>query len=130
MNHRDTEAQRDPLTEAVIGAAIEVHRALGPGLLESAYEACLAHELLERGHALERQLELPVTYKSLRLDSGYRVDLVVDKSLIVELKTVPTLLPIHEAQLLTYLRLSGIATGLLVNFHVPTLKQGIRRMKL
>ena len=130
MNHRDTEAQRDPLTERVIGAAIEVHRALGPGLLESAYEVCLAFELSELGLAVERQLDLPVRYKSVTLDGGYRIDLLVERSLIVELKTVGELLPIHEAQLLTYMKLSNIGTGLLLNFHVPTIKQGIRRMKL
>ena len=130
MNHRDTEAQRDPLTEKVIGAAIEVHRALGPGLLESAYEVCLAFELSELGLAVERQLDLPVRYKSVTLDGGYRIDLLVEKSLIVELKTVAELQPIHEAQLLTYMKLSNISTGLLLNFHVPTIKQGIRRMKL
>jgi GxxExxY protein len=130
MNHRDTEAQRDPLTEKVIGCAIEVHRVLGPGLLESAYEECLAFELKLAGFEVARQVELPVRYKSLDLDCGYRIDLLINKSLIVELKTVENFLPIHEAQLLTYLRLSEIATGLLINFNVPVLKNGLRRMKL
>ena len=130
MNHRDTEAQRDPLTEKVIGAAIEVHRVLGPGLLESAYEECLAYELSQAGFQVARQVDLPVHYKSVELNCGYRIDLLIDKSLIVELKTVENFLPIHEAQLLTYLRLSGITTGLLINFNVPVLKNGLRRMKL
>jgi GxxExxY protein len=130
MNHRDTETQRDPQTEKVIGAAIEVHRILGPGLLESAYEECLAFELKLAGFEIERQVELPVRYKSVDLNCGYRIDLRINNSLIVELKTVETFLPIHEAQLLTYLRLSGVTTGLLINFNVPVLKNGLRRMKL
>ncbi|MCF8152259.1 MAG: GxxExxY protein [Burkholderiaceae bacterium] len=130
MNHRDTETQRDPKTEKVIGAAIEVHRILGPGLLESAYEECLAFELGNVGFEVERQVALPVRYKSVDLNCGYRIDLLIDNCLIVELKTVESFLPIHEAQLLTYLRLSGITTGLLINFNVPALKNGLRRMKL
>ncbi|MFH1871500.1 MAG: GxxExxY protein [Pseudomonadota bacterium] len=130
MNHKDTETQRDPLTEKVIGCAIEVHRVLGPGLLESAYEECLSFELKQGGLDVARQVELPVRYKTLDLNCGYRIDLLINGSLIVELKTVESFLPIHEAQLLTYLRLSGIATGLLINFNVPALKNGLRRMKL
>jgi GxxExxY protein len=130
MNHRDTETQRDPLTEKVIGCAIEVHRVLGPGLLESAYEECLTFELKLCGMDVARQTQLPVRYKTLDLDCGYRIDLLINESLIVELKTVENFLPIHEAQLLTYLRLSGITTGLLINFNVPVLKNGLRRMKL
>ena len=130
MNHRDTETQRDPLTEKVIGCAIEVHRVLGPGLLESAYEECLTFELNLCGMDVARQTQLPVRYKTLDLDCGYRIDLLINESLIVELKTVENFLPIHEAQLLTYLRLSGITTGLLINFNVPVLKNGLRRMKL
>ena len=130
MNHRVTEAQRDPLTERVIGAAIEVHRSLGPGLLESAYEECLCYELHVAGLTYRRQVDLPVTYKSVRLDCGYRMDLVVEERLVMELKTVEKILPIHEAQLLTYLRLSGIRTGLLVNFNTPALRQGLKRMRL
>ena len=116
------------LTEQTIGEAIEVHRNLGPGLLESAYEECLAHELGLRGVAYERQRPLPIRYKGVKLDCGYRLDLVVDRRVILELKAVEQLLPIHEAQLLTYLRLSGIRYGLLMNFHVPVLIQGIRRL--
>jgi len=130
MNHRDTEAQRDSLTHKVIGAAIEVHRALGPGLLESAYEECLCYELSSAGLAFRKQVELPVLYKKVKLDCGYRMDIVVSESLVLEIKTVEKLLPIHQAQLLTYLKLSGIRTGLLINFNVPVLKNGIKRMKL
>jgi GxxExxY protein len=130
MNHRDTEAQRDPLTERVIGAAIEVHRILGPGLLESAYEECLCHELSEKGLQFRRQVDLPISYKGIRLNCGYRIDLIVTECLIIEVKTVEKILPIHEAQLLTYLKLTGIQTGLITNFNVPVLKDGIRRMKL
>jgi len=130
LNHRDTEAGRDPLTAKIIGAAIEIHRALGPGLLESAYEECLCFELSLLRLVVERQVELPVTYKTVRLNCGYRMDLVVEKQVVVELKTVEKLLPIHEAQLLTYLKLSGIRTGLLLNFNVPVMRHGIRRMKV
>jgi GxxExxY protein len=114
----------------VIGAAIEVHRALGPGLLESAYEECLCHELGLRAITFRRQVPLSVRYKTVSLECGYRVDLVVEDKLILELKTVEKILPVHEAQLLTYLRLSGTQTGLLINFNVPVLKNGVRRMRL
>lgn len=122
--------ENDPLTEKIIGAAIEVHRVLGPGLLESAYEECLCHELRLGGIAFTRQQPLPVVYKGVHLDCGYRLDVVVDGRVIVELKTVDRLLPIHEAQMLTYLRLAGIHTGLILNFNVPVLRQGIKRMVL
>jgi GxxExxY protein len=118
----------DELLERVIGVCIEVHRHLGPGLLESAYEECLCHELSLAGVKFERQKPLPISYKGVKLDCGYRLDVVAEGSLIVELKTVDQLLPIHEAQLLTYLKLSGIALGLLINFNVPTLKQGLKRI--
>jgi GxxExxY protein len=130
MNHRNAEAQRDPLTQKVIGSAIEVHRCLGPGLLESAYEECLAWELSQAGLKVQRQVPLPVVYKEVRLDVGYRLDMVVESRLIVELKTVEKLLPIHQAQLLTYLKLSGLRTGLLLNFNSAVLKDGIKRMVL
>ena len=120
----------DPLTEKVIGAAIEVHRVLGPGLLESAYQECLCHELRLSGLSFKREAPLPVLYKGIRLDCGYRLDLVVEGQVIVEVKSVERLLPIHEAQLLTYLRLAQIHTGLLLNFNVPALRQGIKRMVL
>ena len=116
------------LTGAIIGAAIEVHRALGPGLLESAYEECLAVELADRGLRVERQTVLPVIYKGRTLDAGYRIDLLVNSEVIVELKSVQKLEPIHDAQLLTYLKLAGIRHGLLLNFNVAVLKDGIRRM--
>lgn len=118
----------DALTGKVIGAAIAVHKELGPGLLESAYEACLAYELGARGIRLERQKVLPVYYRGLLIESGYRVDLLVESRLMVELKAVDMLLPRHEAQLLSYLKLSGCSIGLLINFHSILLKDGIRRL--
>ncbi len=118
------------LTEAIIGGAIEVHRSLGPGLLESAYEECLCQELATRRIPFERQRSLPVVYKGLYLDCGYRLDIVVANLVVVEIKAVDRLLPIHEAQLLTYLRLGGWKVGLLINLNVVVLKQGIRRRVL
>ena len=118
------------LTRQIIGAAMEVHRVLGPGLLESAYQTCLAWELRERGLAFEAQVALPVVYKGVALDCGYRLDLVVQGKVIIELKAVEAILPVHEAQLLTYLRLSGRKVGLLINFNVPLLKDGITRRVL
>lgn len=115
------------LTEKVIGAAIEVHQALGPGLLESSYEACLAYELVVQGCAVERQVPVPLVYKGVSLDCGYRIDLRVDGILVLELKSVERLEPIHSAQVLTYLRLSGHKVGLLINFNVPVLHSGVRR---
>jgi len=123
------EAERlNGLTEQIIGAAIEVHRALGPGLLESAYEACLAYELQERGLKVERQVPLPVVYKGVRIDCGYRLDLVVENAVVVEIKAVDSLAPVHQAQLLSYLKLSGYKVGLLINFNVKVLRDGIRRL--
>ena len=122
--------ERDLLTDQIIGFAIEVHRHLGPGLLESTYEECLCYELTENRIVFRRQLALPVVYKSVRLDCGYRIDIVVEERLILELKSAERLLPIHEAQVLTYMRLSGIPTGLLLNFNTPVLKDGIRRLML
>jgi GxxExxY protein len=116
------------LTEKIIGAAIEVHKVLGPGLLESAYEGCLAHQLSLDNISFERQIPLPINYKSLQLDCGYRLDFLVEKTVVLELKTVESLQPIHEAQLLTYLKLGGWPIGLLINFNVPVLKKGIKRM--
>jgi GxxExxY protein len=130
MSESFAQSERDSLTESVIGLAIEVHRALGPGLLESAYQECLCYELKTNGIAFGRQVALPVIYKAVKLDCGYRMDLVVNDQLVVELKTVEKILPIHEAQLLTYLRLSGIRTGLLLNFNTAVLKDGIKRMVL
>jgi GxxExxY protein len=129
LNRRDAETQSfNELTERVIGACIEIHRALGPGLLESAYEECLCHELSIASISFERQKSLPVHYKEVNLDCGYRLDLVVEKKLIVELKAVENVLPIHGAQLLTYLKLSGLTLGLLINFNVAMLKQGLKRI--
>ncbi len=118
------------LTGIVIGAAIEVHRTIGPGLLESAYEECLCRELELRNISFERQKPLSLEYKGVRMDCGYRIDILVGQDLVVELKAVDALASIHEAQLLTYLRLSGARTGLLINFNVPILKDGIRRLVL
>ncbi len=116
------------LAEGIIGAAIDVHRELGPGLLESTYEACMLFELAERGLSVERQKVLPVVYRDERIDCDYRIDLLVEHQVIVELKAVAQLQPIHEAQLLSYLKLSGCHVGLLINFNVKLLKSGIRRL--
>ena len=118
------------LTGEIIGAAIEVHKALGPGLLESAYEECLCHEFNLRSFPFERQKELPIEYKGVKLDCGYRLDIVVWNKIILELKSCSELLPIHEAQLLTYLKLTNIKVGLLINFNVPVLKEGIKRLSM
>jgi GxxExxY protein len=116
------------ITEQIIGAAMRVHTALGPGLLESAYEACLAYELTKAGFSVERQKKLPITYGELRLEEGYRIDLLIGGVVVVELKAVARLEDVHEAQLLSYLRLSGCEVGLLINFHVRHLREGIRRV--
>ena len=118
----------DGITDQVIGAAIEVHRRLGPGLLESAYETCLAFELIECGLEIEQQKALPVVYREVKLDIGYRLDLLVDNKVIIEVKSVDRLVPIHQAQLLSYLKLSGCTVGLLINFNVQVLKQGVKRV--
>ena len=120
----------DELSNRVIGCAIEVHRHLGPGLLESAYEQCLAFELGLAGIPFKAQYPMPVAYKGIAIDCGYRVDIVVSDMLIAELKSVEKLLPIHEAQLLTYMKLARIRTGLLINFNVTVLKDGLKRMVL
>jgi GxxExxY protein len=120
----------DRLSNQVIGLAIEVHRELGPGLLESTYEQCLAYELKNNGFSFKLQHPLPVKYKEIRLDCGYRLDLLVENELIVELKSVEAIKKIHEAQLLTYMKLTGIEIGLLINFNVPLLKDGIKRFVL
>ena len=140
MNHRGTEAQRghrEEISESlnrvsgqIIDAAFAVHSALGPGLLEHVYEACLEHELTKRGLRVARQLELPVIYDGLRLEVGFRIDMLVEGSVVVELKAVEIILPVHTAQMLTYLRLSGHRLGLLINFNVPAIKQGIHRLVL
>ena len=120
----------DDLSHRVIGCAIEVHRELGPGLLESAYEQCLAHELARNGIPFKLQYPQPVEYKGIQLDCGYRIDLLVDEQLILELKSADKLTGIHEAQLLTYMRLSSVKAGLLINFNVTKLKDGIKRFVL
>jgi GxxExxY protein len=120
----------DDLSNRVIGCAIEVHRHLGPGLLESTYEQCLAHELSRNNIAFQLQLVQPVRYKDVLLDCGYRIDVFVENQLIIELKSVEKLLGIHEAQLLTYMKLAGIKIGLLMNFNVTKLKEGIKRFVL
>lgn len=118
----------DQITEKIIGSAIAVHKALGPGLLESAYEECLCFELAEAGLEFKRQVALPVVYKGVKLDCGYRMDVVVEESVIIEIKAVERIVPVHEAQLLSYLKLTGIKVGLLLNFHVPVLRSGIKRI--
>ncbi len=120
----------DELTESIIGAAIEIHRHLGPGLLESAYEHCLCRELAKIGLGFERQVGLPLSYKGELLDCGYRVDVIVDRKVLLELKSIEAIEHIHEAQLLTYLKLSGLRVGLLINFNTPLLKDGIIRRVL
>ena len=112
----------------VIDAGIKVHKALGPGLLESTYEQCLAYELSERGLAVRRQIPLPITYGKLKLDAAYRIDMLVAEAVIVEAKSIEVLLPVHQAQLVTYLKLSGHRLGFLLNFNVPLFKQGTRRI--
>ena len=120
----------DSLTEKIVGAAIEVHRHLGPGLLESAYEKCLIYELEKLGYRVESQKSLPIVYKELTIEQGYRMDLLVEEQVVVEIKTVDAISDVHQAQTLTYLKLSGCKVGLLINFNVKLLKNGIRRYVL
>lgn len=128
MKNHQNKTRSDELSNQIIGAAIEVHKALGPGLLESAYEECLCYELKLKELKFEKQKSLPVTYKGVHLDCGYRIDILIEDLVIVELKTVTVFEPIHKAQLLTYLKLTGLWLGLLINFNVPILKEGIRRI--
>ena len=137
MNHHDTKAPREPVgpevdgvARSIVDAAFAVHTALGPGLLEGVYEVCLAHELTKRGLKVERQIHLPVVYEDLRLDAGLRLDMVVSDCVIVELKAVEAVLPVHKAQMLTYLKLTGHRLGLLINFNVPLIRDGIKRIIL
>ena len=118
------------LSNEVIGAAIDVHRILGPGLLESAYETCLSHELGLRGIKYQKQIKLPVEYKDVLLDCGYRLDILVEDEIVLELKSVEKILPIHDAQLLTYMKLGGWRLGMIFNFNVPLLRNGIKRKVL
>ena len=124
----DNKYPHNALTGKIIGAAIEVHRTLGPGLLETAYESCLLFELQEKGLSVEMQKPLPLVYKNVKLDSGYRVDLVVERKVVVEIKSVSEVVAVHEAQLLSYLRLANLQIGLLINFNVKMLKNGIHRI--
>lgn len=129
MKRKDAEAQRvNALSNLIIGAGIEVHRHLGPGLLESAYEECLCYELNSMNVDIQRQVSIPVVYKEVKLDCGYRADLLVEDSVVIELKAIDKLAPIHGVQLLTYLRLLDKRLGILMNFNVPILKQGIKRI--
>jgi GxxExxY protein len=118
------------ITEIIIGCAIEVHKNLGPGLLESAYEECLSFELQKEGLNIERQKAVPVIYKDIKLDCGYRIDILVENSIVIELKSVETFNPVHEAQILTYMKFLGKPVGLLINFNVTLLKNGLKRYKL
>jgi GxxExxY protein len=118
------------ITKTIIGCAIEVHKELGPGLLESAYEECLVYELRQAGLNAERQVPVPVVYKNIKLDCGYRIDILVEKKVIIELKTIEAILPVHEAQILTYIKFAKKEIGLLINFNVTLLKNGIKRYRL
>jgi GxxExxY protein len=133
QRHRDAEKKKfyyKELTNKIIASAIEVHRNLGPGLLESAYEECFCHELYLQKIPFERQKPLPLEYKGIKLDCGYRIDVAVDNRVVIELKCVDQIMPVHEAQLLTYLRLSNIKVGLIINFNIGLLKEGIKRIVL
>lgn len=123
-----TKEQLEVMAQVVVDSIVKVHRALGPGLLESAYQACLAHELRKRGIAVETEVPQPVEYDGVRIDAGYRLDMLVEQEIIMENKSVQALAPIHEAQLLTYLKLSGRRLGFLINWNVPLVKDGITRM--
>lgn len=118
------------ITETIIGKSIEIHSALGPGLLESAYQKCLEYELIKSGLKVQREIILPVVYKELLIEFGYKMDLLIEDSVIIELKSVEQILPVHEAQILTYLKLSGKKVGLLINFNETLLKKGIRRFSM
>ena len=124
------EFENNSLTNAIIGAAITVHRELGPGLLESVYEKCLALELTRSGHHVAAQKEIPLTYKGLNLESGFRADLIIENKVLIELKSIDQLMPVHTAQVLTYLKLTGLRTALLINFNVQLLKNGIKRLSI
>lgn len=128
MSHEPIPAETEIIARSAIDAGIKVHSALGPGLLESVYEHCLAHELTQRGVAVERQIALPVFYEGTKLEAGFRIDLLLARAVVVEVKSVDILAPIHQAQLLTYLKLSGCRLGLLMNFNVPLFKDGLKRM--
>ena len=122
--------KHEELSKEIIGAAIEVHKLLGPGLLESAYEDCMVYELKIKGLNLERQKAVPVVYKSIKLDCGYRLDILVENKIIIEIKSIDAMAPVHEAQILTYMKFSGVNVGLLINFNVTILKNGLKRYVL
>ncbi len=126
----EADIELDKIAKEVVDAAFKVHFNIGPGLLESAYEACLAYEIGQRGLSVERQVAVPLVYEKVKLNVGFRIDLLVQKRLIVEVKAVESLLPVHRAQVLTYLKLSGLQLGLLINFYSPTLKKGLERIIL
>ncbi len=134
MTTEDTESTEEglhrELTESIIGAAITLHRELGPGLLESVYEKCLAFELADRGLSVSTQKEIPVRYKNLTFDCSFRADLIVENKVLLELKSIDQLTAIHTSQVITYLKLTGLRTALLINFNVPTLKTGLKRISL
>jgi GxxExxY protein len=137
LNHQDTKAPREAIPEEtdrvakeVVDAAYKVHSTLGPGLLENVYEVCMVHDLTRRGLRVERQVAMPIVFESIRLDAGLRLDMVVNRCVVVENKVAEKMLPLHEAQLLTYLKLSGLRLGLLINFNVPLIKDGIKRIAL
>lgn len=127
-NFQEVDPELDKIATKVVDAAFKVHFNLGPGLLENAYEACLAYEISEKGLRVERQVEMPLSYQKVRLDVGYRIDLLVEDQLIIEVKAVESLLPVHRAQVITYLKLSGNQLGFLMNFNAPVLKKGLERI--
>jgi GxxExxY protein len=137
MNHGDTETRREPISaelnaiaDDIVDSAFKVHSTLGPGLLESVYEVCLAHELTKRGYKVRRQVEVPVIYDGIRFDTGFRLDLLVNELVIVEIKAVEEDHPVHETQLLSHMKLLGKRLGFLINFNVPLIKHGIKRRAL
>jgi len=130
MTDEELPSTTDQIAAQIVDAGFQVHKTLGPGLLESAYEECLAHELTQRGLVVRRQVAMPIAYKGVKLDAGYRLDLLVDSSIVVEVKAIESLLPIHQAQLMTYLRLSGCRLGFLMNFNVQMFKTGVRRIAI
>ena len=128
MEHQRISADMEAVARSAVDAGFKVHATLGPGLLESAYEYCLAYELEQRGVGVRRQVALPIVYETVKLDAGYRIDLLLAGAIVIEVKSVEALAPIHQAQLLTYLKLSGCRLGFLMNFNVPLFKQGLKRM--
>lgn len=128
MADKEISPELDRIAAEIVDAGFQVHKALGPGLLESAYEECVAHELLERGLSVRKQVAMPIAYRGVNLEAGYRIDLLVNSCVVVEVKAIESLLPIHQAQVMTYLRLSGCRLGFLMNFNVQMFKSGVRRI--